>query len=206
MDFLGELLATFLGGTAIKALAKKTGISTRQLKKFLPLAVPFLIKLLTKNASSEEGASSLLAALAEHTDDKSVDKQIADADLLDGAKIIGHILGVGEKEELKDLSKKSKLSETDVSGILSSVAPALLTSLSAAVFGNQKTSSKKTGKTSKTGKTGIAGLLSALFGGEQKTTGRKSISKSKSRSRKTKETDEEFNGAELLSALLSSLK
>ena len=203
MDFLGELLATFLGGTAIKALAKKTGISTRQLKKFLPLAVPFLIKLLTKNASSEEGASSLLAALAEHTDDKSVDKQIADADLLDGAKIIGHILGVGEKEELKDLSKKSKLSETDVSGILSSVAPALLTSLSAAVFGNQKTSSKKT---SKTGKTGIAGLLSALFGGEQKTTGRKSTSKSKSRSRKTKETDEEFNGAELLSALLSSLK
>lgn len=203
MDFLGELLATFLGGTAIKALAKKTGISTRQLKKFLPLAVPFLIKLLTKNASSEEGASSLLAALAEHTDDKSVDKQIADADLLDGAKIIGHILGVGEKEELKDLSKKSKLSETDVSGILSSVAPALLTSLSAAVFGNQKTSSKKTGKT---GKTGIAGLLSALFGGEQKTTGRKSTSKSKSRSRKTKETDEEFNGAELLSALLSSLK
>ncbi len=186
MDFLGDLLKGFLGGTAIKALSKKTGISTRQLKKFLPLAVPFLLKVLTKNASNEEGASSLLAALAEHTDDESVDKQIADADIVDGAKIIGHILGGTQLDDLKALSKQSKLSETAVSGILSSVAPALLTALSGAVFGKKKTRSKKSG---------IAGLLSGLFGST------KSASKSKSRSKKKKE--DEFDASALIQALMS---
>ena len=191
MDFLSELLKAFLGGTAIKALAKKTGINTRDLKKFVSLALPFLLQILTKNASSEEGASSLLAALAQHTDDKSVDKQIADADIVDGAKIIGHILGSNELNDLKALSKQSKLSETAVSGILSSIAPALLTYLSGAVFGKDNKSGKKSG---------ITGFLSGLFGSKPSTSrSRKSKSKSKT-------TDNEFNGASLLAALLSQKK
>ena len=191
MSFLGELLTTFLSEAAIKALASKTGLKVRDLKKFLPVAVPFLVKTLTQNASSEEGASSLLAALTEHTDDKPVDKQIADADIVDGAKIIGHILGGKEADELKDLSKKSKLSETAVSGILSSIAPALLTYLSGAVFGKDNKSGKKSG---------ITGFLSGLFGSKPSTSrSRKSKSKSKT-------TDNEFNGASLLAALLSQKK
>ena len=79
MDFLSELLSSFLGGDVIKALAKKTGIKASDLKKFVSQALPYLLENLTKNASSEEGASSLLAALMEHTDSRSVDKQIADA-------------------------------------------------------------------------------------------------------------------------------
>ena len=185
MDFLSELLKSFLAEAAVKALANKTGLKSRDLKKFLPLAVPFLVNMLTKNASSKEGASSLLAALSEHTDDAAFDKQIADADIVDGAKIIGHILGGDEAKELKDLSKKSKLSETAVSGILSSIAPALLTALSSAVFGGTK-------KTSQKSKSGILGFLGNLLG----------CGKSKSKSRK-KKTDEEFNGASLLASLLS---
>lgn len=223
MDFLGNLLKTFLGGAAIKALSKKTGISGRTLKKFLPLAVPFLLKILTKNASSEEGASSLLAALAQHTDDKPVDKQIADADIVDGAKIIGHILGSSQAEDVKNLSKQSKLSETAVSGILSSIAPALLTSLSKAVFGSKtKSSSKKSGlaglvgglfgsKSAPKKKSGVAGLLSGLLGSKssaEKKTGLAGLvggllgGKSSS-SRKSKKSSDGFDGAALLSALLS---
>ena len=175
MDFLGELLKSFLAESAIKALAKKTGLKNRDLKKFLPLAVPLLIEMLTKNASSKEGASSLL----------DVDKQIADADIVDGAKIIGHILGSGVADDLKSLSKRSKLSETAVSGILSSIAPALLTALSSAVFGSRKTSSRKTGSGCFLGK-----LLGGLFGCKS------------SRSRR-KKTSDEASGASLLSTLLS---
>lgn len=182
MDFLGQLLKTFLADSAIKALARKTGLKSRELKKFLPLAVPFLIQMLTKNASSTEGASSLLEALTQHTGDRAVDEQIADADIVDGAKIIGHILGSGESKELKNLSKKSNLSETAVSGILSSIAPALLTSLSGAVFGTAKTSRKKKS----------AGCLGSILGGF--------FGGSKTRRKKT---DDEFNGASLLASLLS---
>ena len=185
MDFLGELLKSFLAESAIKALAKKTGLKNRDLKKFLPLAVPLLIEMLTKNASSKEGASSLLEALTQHTDAKDVDKQIADADIVDGAKIIGHILGSGVADDLKSLSKRSKLSETAVSGILSSIAPALLTALSSAVLGSRKTSSRKTGSGCFLGK-----LLGGLFGCKS------------SRSRR-KKTSDEASGTSLLSALLS---
>jgi hypothetical protein len=185
MDFLSELLGSFLGGDVIKALAKKTGIKASDLKKFVSQALPYLLENLTKNASSEEGASSLLAALMEHTDSRTVDKQIADADIVDGAKIIGHILGTNESKDLKDLSKQSKLSETAVSGILSSIAPALLTYLSSAVFGAKKTSSRK--------KSWFSGLLGGLFGHKSSTGRRRTKSKS----------DDEFNVVSLLSALLS---
>ena len=187
MDFLGELLKNFLGGAALKALSKKTGIGVRDLKKFVPQALAYLVKMLTKNASSEEGASSLLTALTQHANDEPVDKQIADADIVDGGKIIGHILGGGLSENLKSLAKQFNLSETAVSGILSSIAPALLSSLAGAVFGNSK-------KTSRKKPSGILGLLSGLFGG------RKSASKRKS---KRKKADDEFDGAKLISALLS---
>jgi hypothetical protein len=187
MDFLSDLLKNFLGGAALKALSKKTGIGVRDLKKFVPQALEYLVKMLTKNASSEEGASSLLTALTQHANDEPVDKQIADADIVDGGKIIGHILGGGLSENLKSLAKQFNLSETAVSGILSSIAPALLSSLAGAVFGNsKKTTSKKP--------SGILGLLSGLFGGG------KSKSKSKSKSKKE---DDEFDGAKLISALLS---
>ena len=157
MDFLSELLSSFLGGDVIKALAKKTGIKASDLKKFVSQALPYLLENLTKNASSE----------------------------VDGAKIIGHILGTNESKDLKDLSKQSKLSETAVSGILSSIAPALLTYLSSAVFGAKKTSSRK--------KSWFSGLLGGLFGRKHSTGRRKTTSKS----------DDEFNVVSLLSALLS---
>ena len=182
MDFLSELLKTFLGGAAVKALASKTGLKTRDLKKVLPVAVPYLVKLLTKNASSEEGASSLLEALTQHTGDEPVDKQIANADIVDGSKIIGHILGSSGMDGLKALSKQSKLSETAVSGILSSIAPALLTYLSNAVFGTKKRSTRKSW---------ISGLLGGLF--SCKTSAR----------RKKAKADDEFNVVSLLTALLS---
>ena len=183
MDFLSQLLKTFLAESAIKALARKTGLKTRDLRKFVPLAVPFLIQMLTKNASSKEGASSLLEALTQHTGDRAVDEQIADADIVDGAKIIGHILGSGESTDLKNLSKQSRLSETAVSGILSSIAPALLTSLSEAVFGTGKKTRKKSGLGC------LGSVLGGLFG----------CKKTRSRTK----TDDESNGASLLAALLS---
>ena len=43
MDFLSELLSSFLGGDVIKALAKKTGIKASDLKKFVSQALPYLL-------------------------------------------------------------------------------------------------------------------------------------------------------------------
>lgn len=184
MDFLGGMLKTFLSGAVIKALARKTGLRSRDVKKLLPLAVPILLKNLTNNASDEEGANSLLAALAQHSDDKPVDRQIADADIVDGAKIIGHIFGGNQADELKLLSKQSALSETAVSGVLNSIAPALLTYLSRSIFGRKRRS---------TSRSVFGRILGGIF----------NLVRSKSRSRRRRKNDDAFSGASLISSLLS---
>ena len=80
MNLLGILLKALLSEGALKALAKKTGLSSKQLKKVLPLAVPLLLKMLTKNASDKDGALSLLGALTQHTSKKSMAQQVEEAD------------------------------------------------------------------------------------------------------------------------------
>ena len=132
MNLLGILLKAMLSEGALKALAKKTGLNSKQLKKILPLAVPLLLKMLTKNASDKDGALSLLGALTQHTSKKPMAQQIEEADTDDGDKIIGHILGKDSQSSLLSLSSQSGLSQQQVSSVLSGIAPALLSGLSAA--------------------------------------------------------------------------
>ena len=132
MNLLGILLKAMLSEGALKALAKKTGLNSKQLKKILPLALPLLLKMLTKNASEKDGALSLLGALTQHTSKKTMAQQIEEADQDDGAKIIGHILGKDSQSSLLSLSSQSGLSQKEVSSVLSGIAPALLSGLSAA--------------------------------------------------------------------------
>ena len=132
MNLLGVILKALLADGALKALAGKTGLNEKQLKKLLPLALPLLLKMLTRNASDKEGAVSLLGALTQHTSKKTMQQQIAEADTADGAKIIGHILGKEKDASLLTLSNQSGLSQQQVSSVLSGIAPALLSVLSAA--------------------------------------------------------------------------
>ena len=93
MNLLSLLLKSLLTDSSISALAKKTGLNASSLKKLIPLAIPLLLKFLTKNASNESGALSLLGALSQHTNQKALSDPIDEADTEDGGKIIGHIFG-----------------------------------------------------------------------------------------------------------------
>ena len=132
MNLLSVLLKSLLADGAISALAKKTGIGRKALKKLLPLAIPLLLKALTNNASSQSGVQSLLGALTQHTNRKTMAEQIAEADQADGKKILGHIFGSGAPAEMNALASQTGLSADQVSSVLSGIAPALLSGLSAA--------------------------------------------------------------------------
>ena len=53
MNLLSVLLKALLSKEAIKALANKTGLDGRSLKKLLPLAIPVLMKMLTKMRNTQ---------------------------------------------------------------------------------------------------------------------------------------------------------
>lgn len=132
MNLLSLLLKSLLTDASVSALAKKTGLNAGSLKKLIPLAVPLLLKFLTSNASSESGALSLLGALSQHTNKKTLSDQIDEADTEDGGKIIGHILGSQSEAVTGQLARQAGMSERDVSSALAGLAPALMSGLSAA--------------------------------------------------------------------------
>ena len=164
MNLLSLLLKSLVSDSSIAALAKKTGLGSAALKKLIPLAIPLLLKFLTNNASSQSGALSLLGALGQHTDKRTMPEQIDEADLEDGDKIIHHILGDQSDEAVRSLAAQSGMNTRDVSSALAGLAPALLSGLSAA---NTSVSSH-TGTIDLSDGLDLSELLS-LFGGQNQT-------------------------------------
>ena len=126
MNLLGLLLKAMTAKAALQQIAKKTGLSEKQIKRLIMIATPLLIKYMTQNASSGDGASSLLGALMQHTSKKEMDQQLKEADETDGKKIIGHIFGKKEPEVTQSLSAQSGLTAEQVNQILAIMAPAIL--------------------------------------------------------------------------------
>ena len=217
MNLLSLLLKSLLTDASVSALAKKTGLNAGSLKKLIPLAIPLLLKFLTKNASSESGALSLLGALSQHTNQKALSDQIDEADTEDGGKIIGHILGDQSEAVAVQLAQESGMSKRDVNSALAGLAPALMSGLSAA---NQTVSSSPkvdlsdgldlsdlmgmfAGAQQAQAQPSGGGLLSGLLGGGSGLGGLFGSLLGSSAQQSSQEN--EFNGTQLLS-LLSAMK
>jgi len=201
MNLLSILLSVLQSKSAITALSKKTGIKSNSLKKLLPLAVPLLLKLLTKNASDKDGANSLLTALSEHIGSQSAEQQITEADTEDGGKILNHILGDSKAGSLASLATMTNMNESDITKALSGIAPALLNTLSSAVQSALNSNGK-----GKKGGFDLSGVLSMLGG--KKTGGFLGIVKSLFGNKTTKKQtkDSSVNGMDLLTSLLNLKK
>lgn len=132
MNLLSLLLTSLLTKEALSTISAKTGISKDVLKKLLPLAIPILIRYLTKNAASSGGAQSLFSALGQHSSRRTMAQQIEEGDEEDGGKIIRHILGNDRDEVAAQLAKRSGIGSDQVMRILALIAPAILSGLSAA--------------------------------------------------------------------------
>ncbi len=183
MNLLTLLLGSMLAGSSVNSLSKKTGLSSALVKKLIVTALPILIKYLTKNASSQNGALSLISALAQHTSKRSVSEQIDDVDEEDGGKIIRHILGADNDKVVNELAQETGLKNEEVTRGLASLAPALLSGLSAAASNHHQQQAQQAnagadltslfnmfaGQTVQQAQQASGGndLLSALLGGTQ---------------------------------------
>ncbi len=229
MNLMNMLTGILTSGAALQALSAKTGLSEKQLKMIIAIAIPLLIRKLTSNASSQSGANSLLGALTQHRDTNTIDKQLADADEEDGAKIVGHILGSDEEKIIASVAKESGVSEADVAKVLGTISPSILSSLSAAT---ESASAQQAQQAQQSGGVDLSdgfdmsdvmalmgggasqsqsqnqssggGLLGSLFGGgaSQSQGGGGLLSALLGGVQKPEE-DQEMNGSQLLNTLLS---
>jgi hypothetical protein len=155
MNLLEMLFSSMNNQNSVNTMSQKTGLSGSQVSKLLILALPILLRALTKNAASREGAKSLSDALNAHTSTDNMALQIQNADEEDGNKILGHILGGNVNNVVGALSQQTGTDQEQVKGLLGMIAPALLSGLSAATNHAQQQNTYD-----------MSGLLS-LFGGQQ---------------------------------------
>lgn len=166
MDLLSLLMGSMTQNSSVNAVSQNTGVSGDLVKKLLVMALPLILKSLTQNASSANGASSLLGALTQHSSKKSIAEQLSAADADDGGKIIGHIFGDKKDDVIIQLADQAGMKQSDVSSILSNVAPAVLSSLSATTQAG--TAAQNSGAAFDMGSLlGGSDLLSGIFGGAQ---------------------------------------
>ncbi len=132
MNLLSMLTGSLASDSSVNALSEKSGVSSSVVSGVVSAALPMLLSALTKNASSEDGAKSLLGALSQHTDTSSMAAQLSGADAADGSAIIGHILGQKTGKTVKSISKKTGASTDQVTSLLDNLAPAMMSGLSAA--------------------------------------------------------------------------
>ena len=218
MNLLNVLMNSMSTDDSVKALSKRSGVDGKQLGGLIALALPLLLQGLTNNASSGDGASSLLGALGQHTSIDPMATQIQSADLGDGSAILSHIFGGNLNNVTGQLSQQTGLTSQQVNNALSSMAPGVLSGLSAAtqtaqtqqdnfdltdlvqLFGGQPVQQQQS--------SGIGSLLGSLFGGgqqqQQQSSGLGSLLGSLFGAKPQQQSG--FDGSGLLSLLLNAMK
>lgn len=196
MNLLQLLLGAMTSQSSVGSVSGKTGLSDKQIKKLMALAIPLLLKYMTKNASSGNGAQSLLGALSQHTNKRGMDQQLDDADEEDGGKIIGHILGKNEGKVTQDLAAQTGLDSSQIHKVLSIMAPALMSGVSEAAAGSTASKPAAGQIPSFTGLAG-SGIFGALFGG---------AGKEEKKDEKDADANAAIDGTALLQALLGAKK
>ncbi len=156
-----DLLNSDLGKTIISGVSGSTGTDQNKTSSVLTIALPVLMKAVERNASTPEGAQSLMGALSNKHDGSildnlgglfgdGVDNEVSN----DGAKILGHVLGNRQQDVEKIIGEKSGLDSGSVANILKVAAPIIM-----GVLGKQ---AKQTNVQSKSD---LGGLLGNLLGG-----------------------------------------
>ena len=154
MNITELLMSQLNNNDALAELAGKVGAKPSQVKQVAQIGLPTLMKALSNNASTPQGAEALARALDQHKDDPVDDIMafIKNVDTEDGQKILNHVLAGKNKNVQMQLAKQAGLETNQVSSLLSQLAPLLLGTL-----GQQK---KRTGKTDDGG---VMGMVSQLL-------------------------------------------
>ncbi len=152
MDILKLINEQINNQATLKKLGKSVGADPSQVQQLAQLGMPTLLQALGKNASTSEGAEALAGALDDHQDDNvnNLEEFLNNVNSDDGAKILQHIFAGKNDMVKKNLAKQTGLKKSQVSGLMTQLAPLLLGAL-----GQQK-------KEDNLDASGIAGLLSGL--------------------------------------------
>ncbi|HLT32317.1 MAG TPA: DUF937 domain-containing protein [Aquaticitalea sp.] len=158
MSGILDLLNSPMGKSIINGVASQTHQPESKTQDVLTMALPVLMQAMRRNASTPQGAESLLGALNSKHDGSilenlgglfggGVDSNVME----DGSKILGHVLGNKQSNVENALSQKSGMDAGSIAQILKVAAPILM-----GMLGNQ---AKQQNVNSQNGLEGMLGGL-----------------------------------------------
>lgn len=155
MDIM-QLLGSDMGKQIISGLGSQAGTNENETASVVNAALPVLMGMLQKNASTPEGASGLLGALNQHDGGilNNLQGFLKGGDTSDGNGILGHILGGNKSKVEGQISEQTGVSAASVGKIVAMLAPIVM-----GVLGQKS----KQSNVSSGG--GIGDLLGGLMGG-----------------------------------------
>ncbi|MBQ3356099.1 MAG: DUF937 domain-containing protein [Oscillospiraceae bacterium] len=124
-------IMSLLSGGGTSAISKRTKVSQSDVTNVLSAGVPILLTGMQRNAGTESGEKSLRGALADHAAADVSDPAafLKTADIKDGKKILGHVLGSDQKSIVERVSEASGVTKGKTTSILAMIAPLLLSLL-----------------------------------------------------------------------------
>ncbi len=159
MDLFGLITQQLANGSTLTQMGKRVGANSSQVQQVVQLGLPALLQNLTRNASTPQGATSLTRALSQHQNDEVQDVTgfLKNVDTADGGKILQHIFGDRNQKVQSNLANQAGLDVSQVSGLLSQLAPLLLGTL-----GRQSAQQRAQHGAQDEGDAGLAGIASLL--------------------------------------------
>lgn len=212
-----DLLGKLTSGDALSALGSLTGASSKDVQGVLTSALPALLNGAKEQADDAATAEGFVGALSDHAKDDTADVAsfLSGVDLEDGGKIIAHLLGAKADATTKKAAESAGVEKAKAGGILSAVAPLLLSLLGQqASSGDNASSNNASGigglMGGLLGNVDLGGLLGGIFGGgdssdDSALTEITTNSKKKKKKKKAEQTEEGQSGG-ILSSILGFFK
>ena len=120
---LNSIISSLTGNNLIGEIAKKFNIDQSKIINVIKAAIPKFLSAMQKNAGTAAGAAALTQALGNHAG------QGFGINIEDGLKILQKVFGGNLGSVISSLGKQTSTPNDQVSNILASVAPNLLSVL-----------------------------------------------------------------------------
>ena len=128
---MNDVMKIMQSSGALGQVAEMLGVDEKAANNAIDTVVPLLLKGMQGQLKNKDTKDSFLQALNDHSKDDTDDlkKAVKNADTVDGAKIVKHLLGAGQEEAAAKAKKKSGLDTKTILKIMAILAPILMSKM-----------------------------------------------------------------------------
>ena len=128
---MNDVMKLMKSSGALGQVADMLGVDEKSANSAIDAVVPMLLKGMQGQLKNNDTKDSFLKALNDHSKDDTDDlkKAVKNADTVDGAKIVKHLLGAGQEEAAAKAKKKSGLDTKTILKIMAILAPILMSKM-----------------------------------------------------------------------------